>query len=293
MTKRIAYLYIILAASLWGIIGLFVKNLSAHGFTSIQIVAIRSITAAIFLLVYVLIKNRKLLQIKITDSKYFIGTGIISIVFFNWCMFSAIQETSIAISAILLYTAPIFVAIMSRFLFKELFTPRKTLALFITILGCAFVVGFLPNNNDTISMYGLLLGLGSGFFYALYSIFCKYALKKYSSLTITVYTFVFAAVAAAPFSGLWSKRALFLNAEIWIYIIGLSFFSTMLAYLLYTEGLKYVETSKASIIATIEPVVATLVSVLVFHEQLLAWQYAGIVLVIAAVIDISLQKNSP
>jgi drug/metabolite transporter (DMT)-like permease len=293
MTKRIAYLYIIVAASLWGIIGLFVKYLSAHGFTSIQIVAIRSITAAIFLLIYVLIKNRKLLQIKIADSKYFVGTGIISIVFFNWCMFSAIQETSIAISAILLYTAPIFVSIMSRFLFKELFTPRKMLALFITMLGCAFVVGILPNNNDTISMYGLLLGLGSGFFYALYSIFCKYALKKYSSLTITVYTFVFAAVAVTPFSGLWSKQALFLDAEIWLYIVGLSFFSTMLAYILYTQGLKYVETSKASIIATIEPVVATLVSVLVFHEQLLAWQYVGIVLVIAAVIDISLQKNSP
>jgi drug/metabolite transporter (DMT)-like permease len=131
-------------------------------------------------------KNRKALKIKASDSKYFIGTGIFSIVLFNWCLFHAIQETSISIASILLYTAPAFVTIFSRIFFKESLTPRKVLALVTTFIGCSFVIGILPNTNGSISLYGFILGLGSGLFYALYSIFGKFALEKYDSLTVTV-----------------------------------------------------------------------------------------------------------
>src|SRR5690606_10494987 len=154
-----------------GVIGVFVKYLYEIGFTPIQVVAVRAFCAALFLVLYTVCKNRQLLKIKIKDSTYFIGTGIISIVFFNWCMFSAIEETSIAISAILLYTAPVFVLIISRILFKEMFRLRKVLALVITFIGCAFVIGIFPSMNGSITLYGLLLGVGSGFFYGLYSIF--------------------------------------------------------------------------------------------------------------------------
>lgn len=284
MDKKIAYLYIILAASLWGIIGIFVSYLYELGFTTTQVVSIRAITAAIFLIIYVVYKNRKLLEIKISDSHYFVGTGIFSVVFFNWCLFSAIQETSISVATILLYTAPAFVAILSRALFKELLTPRKITALIATLVGCSLVIGIFPNTSESVSLYGLTLGLGAGFFYALYSIFGKYALRKYDSLTVTLYTFIFAAIAVTPFSELWAVLPLFINAEAWLYIIGLGLLSTVLAFTLYTRGLKSVESSRASIIATIEPVIASLVGFLIFQEKLYLWQYIGILLVILAVI---------
>jgi drug/metabolite transporter (DMT)-like permease len=282
--KKLAILLIGIAASLWGIIGVFVTFLYEVGFTPTQVVTVRALSATFFLVVYVAFKNRQLLKIKVTDSKYFVGTGIFSIVLFNWCLFSAIEETSISIAAILLYTAPAFVTIFSRILFQEALTLRKISALLITLVGCSFVIGILPNSNETISLYGFILGLGSGLFYALYSIFGKFALKKYDSLTVTVYTFIFAAIAITPFSGLWSVLPLFSTSKVWIYIIGLGFLSTMLAYILYTKGLSTIESSRASIIATIEPVVASLIGFFVFQENLNIWQYLGIVMVIAAVI---------
>jgi drug/metabolite transporter (DMT)-like permease len=282
--KKLAILFIGTAASLWGIIGVFVTYLYEVGFTPTQVVTVRALSATFFLLVYVIFKNRQLLKIKLTDSKYFVGTGIFSIVLFNWCLFSAIEETSISIAAILLYTAPAFVTVFSRLLFKEALTLRKVLALLITLIGCSFVIGILPNSKETISLYGFILGLGSGLFYALYSIFGKFALKKYDSLTVTVYTFIFAAIAITPFSGLWSVLPLFSTSRVWFYIIGLGFLSTMLAYIFYTKGLNKIESSRASIIATIEPVVASLIGFFVFHEKLNGWQYLGIVMVIAAVI---------
>jgi drug/metabolite transporter (DMT)-like permease len=284
MDNKLALLFIGAGASLWGIIGIFVTYLYEIGFTPTQVVAVRALSATIFLVIYVLFKNRQLLKINVSDSKYFVGTGIFSIVLFNWCLFSAIEETSISIASILLYTAPAFVTIFSRLLFKEALTTRKVLALFITFIGCSFVIGILPNMDEPVSLYGVILGLGSGLFYSLYSIFGKFALKKYDSLTVTVYTFLFATIAVIPFSSLWSVLPLFLDIKVWMYIIGLGFLSTMLPFIFYTKGLNTIESSRASIIATIEPVVASLMGFLIFHEKLNLWQYLGIIMVIAAVV---------
>ncbi|MBU7592057.1 DMT family transporter [Metabacillus halosaccharovorans] len=292
MNKNIAYVYILSGAALWGMIGLFVTFLYEAGFSPTQVVAIRAISASIFLLFFVFWKKRDAIKIKLSDSKYFVGTGVISIVFFNWCMFEAIKETSISVSSVLLYTAPAFVMIFSRFFFKELFTIRKILALIITFIGCILVIGLFQNTTESVTIYGLLVGLGSGFFYALYSIFGKFALVKYSSVTVTTYTFVFAAIAITPFSGLWHIGTIFTNLEVWLSIIGLGLFSTLLAFLLYTKGLESVESGRASILATVEPVVATLIGFLVFQEKLSLWQYVGIIAVIMAVFIVQEKKTN-
>ncbi|RBW68532.1 DMT family transporter [Bacillus taeanensis] len=284
MENKLALLFIGAGAALWGLIGIFVSYLYEIGFSPTQVVTVRALSASLFLVCYVMIKNRQLFRIKVSDSKYFIGTGVFSIVLFNWCLFSAIEETSISIASILLYTAPAFVTILSRLIFKESLTTRKVIALITTFVGCSFVIGILPNTNESISLYGFILGLGSGLFYALYSIFGKFSLKKYDSLTVTVYTFLFAAMAVTPFSGLWHVLPLFSDIRVWFYIIGLGFLSTMLPFLLYTKGLNTIESSRASIIATIEPVVAALIGFMVFHEKLNLWQYMGVAFVIAAVI---------
>ncbi len=292
LNKNIAYVYILSGAALWGMIGLFVTFLYEAGFSPTQVVAIRAISASIFLLFFVFWKKREAIKIKLSDSKYFVGTGVISIVFFNWCMFEAIKETSISVSSVLLYTAPAFVMIFSRFFFKELFTIRKLLALIITFIGCILVIGLFQNTNESVTIYGFLVGLGSGFFYALYSIFGKFALIKYSSVTVTTYTFVFAAIAITPFSGLWHVGTIFTNLEVWLSIIGLGLFSTLLAFLLYTKGLESVESGRASILATVEPVVATLIGFLVFQEKLSVWQYVGIIAVIMAVFIVQEKKTN-
>ncbi len=289
--KKFAYLSVVIGAALWGIIGLFVKELYGQGLTPIQVVAIRVITAAVILLIYILIKNPSLLIIKPLDGKYFIGTGIFSIVFFNWCFFSAIKETSLSVATILLYTGPAFVTVFSRIFFKELLTKRKVIALLMTFLGCAFVIGLVPNHSNSISFPGLLLGVGSGFGYALYSIFGKFALNKYSFLTTITYTFLFASVAIIPASHLWDAVHLLYNTKVWLYGIGLGVFPTVLAFGLYTHGLSHIESSRASIMATIEPVVAALVGLLLFGEVLTIWQLGGILFVLASIILVQKQPK--
>ena len=119
-------------------------------------------------------------------------------------------------------------------------TARKIAALALTLLGCVLVIKVFPITADRISWYGLLVGLGSGFGYALYSIFGKHALKKYNSLTVITYTFVFASVVLLPTSGVTIEIGQLSSVDVWYYIIGLGFFPTVLAYMLYTQGLSMI-----------------------------------------------------
>ncbi|MGR6117735.1 DMT family transporter [Aeribacillus composti] len=284
MDKKLAYLNVVLASCLWGIIGIFVSNLYELGLSSIQIVSIRVLSTALILILYVVFRNQKSLKINLSHSWYFVGTGIVSFSLFNWCLFNTIQMTSVSIATILLYTAPAFVTIISRVVFKELLTTKKFLSLLLTFIGCSLVIGIFQNSNTAISFNGLIMGLGSGFFYALYSIFGKIALVKYDSLTVTLYTFIFASIVVTPLSELWEIAHLFKHVEIWLNIIGIGFLSTVIAFTLYTKALNTIEASRASIIATIEPVVASIVGFIVFQEELNFWQYIGIIMVITAII---------
>lgn len=142
--------------------------LSAAGFTQMQVVAIRVTAAAIALTLYILVKDRSLLRVKLRDCWCFVGTGIISLVFFNWCYFTAIELTSLAVAAVLMYTSPIFVMLFSALLFHERITGKKVVALLMTFLGCLFVAGVFGSSDYAFSLSGILIGIGAGVGYALY-----------------------------------------------------------------------------------------------------------------------------
>src|SRR5690606_12796497 len=125
-----AVFFIMLGAALWGTIGWFVKNLYTYGFTPMEVVTLRATSTALLLMIYLVFKSPKTLYLQsLKDLKYFIGTGIFSIIFFNYCMFTAIELSTIPVATALLYTGPAFVTIFSYFLFKESFTKQKLIAL--------------------------------------------------------------------------------------------------------------------------------------------------------------------
>lgn len=281
--KTWAYALVAAAAALWGIISIFVKGMAVYGFSTQQIVAVRVVISAVILVSYMAVNDRSLLKIRPADITYFIGTGICSLAFFNWCYFTAIQETTAAVAAVLLYTAPIFVVLLSAVCFGEKLTGSKLAALTAAFSGCALVVGIMPGAEENVSPSGLLYGLGAGLGYALYSIFAKFAMRRYQTMTITVYTFVVAALVMAPVSRVWEAAPLLRDWRVIAVSMGFSLFSTILPYLCYTAALSRIEPGRAALIATLEPIVATLVGVTLFGEILSGWQMFGILLVVAAV----------
>ncbi|MDY6269374.1 MAG: EamA family transporter [Selenomonadaceae bacterium] len=268
-----------IAGILWGIIGLFVRALGDAHLTSMDIVGARAIVAAGLLFVLLALFDRKSLHLCLRDVWCFLGTGIGSIVFFNYCYFTAVRMMSLASAAVLLYTAPAFVMVLTRVFFGEAFTRRKLCSFVLTFFGCVLVTGVLGSETP-LSVAGILFGLGSGLGYGLYTIFGKFAMDRgYSAQGITFYTFL---VAASAMNG---TSAIFAAAQTpsLPYMLGLGALSTVLPFLLYTLGLRTLSGSRASILASIEPVTAAILGIAAYGETMQPMTLAGVILVLVGI----------
>jgi drug/metabolite transporter (DMT)-like permease len=276
-----AYACILGAAFLWGIIGIWNRKLMEVGVSPTSIVVIRNIGSMLLLSAIFAVKDRTMFRVKREHLKYFFGTGVVSVVLFTLCYFSCQKVCSLAMASIFLYTAPSFVVIMAAILWKEPVTKKKVAALVLTLVGCALVCGIFAGEL-AVTAAGILFGLGAGFFYALYSIFSRYALKHYSALKCTLWMFIFAGIASI-FLIRPTELAVLLNPREGLIALILVAASTVSPFLLYTMGLAHVESGKASIIASFEPVVAALAGVLIFGEAMSVSTVAGILCILAGV----------
>ena len=274
--------FIILAAALWGAVGIFVRELSAAGFSAMQIVAIRMAVPAVAYTAFLLVTDRRCLRIRPRDCYLFVLTGVLSFAMFNWCYFNAIEASSLGTAAILLYTAPAIVNVLSIWAFRERMTLQKGIAVAATFLGCVLVTGI--GDDMRLSAGGILFGLGAGLGYALYTVFCKAALKRYGSKTVTAYTFLFAAAATIPLAAFDRQSiALFAEPAVLLLSLGIGSLCCLFPYLFYSIGLAEVEAGAAAVMAMLEPVVAAVLGILIYRETFDIWKLAGIVLIVAAV----------
>ena len=276
---------IILAGVFWGSMGIFVRHLTGCGFDSIQVASIRLTSAAVFFLLLLLVKEPAGLRIRLKDLPLFLALGLISVLCMAVCYYIAIGMMSLSTAAILLYTSPIWIMLMSVLFFHEKFTGKKVIALILAFSGCILVSGL---SGSDLSLKGFLFGLGSGICYGLYSIFGTVALRRYSPYTVTGWTFLIAAVGSWVISRPLEILATFSAAPS---PAGLLFFAVLSAlvtavipFLAYTLGLRTVEASKAGILATVEPMVATSIGILVFHEPLTLLSGIGVLLILSAVV---------
>ncbi len=285
-----AALSILGAGGLWGCIGVFYKLLTAAGLDSMQAVAVRVLAAAALYFVYLLFTDRAALRIRLRDLWCFLGTGLCSLVFFNWCYFNAISRSSMGVAAVLLYTAPIFVMLMSAALFGEALTPQKLAALALAFGGCALVSGVLGGGAVPAAAIGF--GLGAGFGYALYSIFGKFALRRYSSKTVTAWSFFVAAAGVLPLTRFAGIPAALAAPKGFCGMLGISILCCILPYVLYTAGLSGVEAGRASLLATVEPVVAAVLGIALYGEAVTPQKLAGIACVVGAVALLSFRPGA-
>lgn len=295
MKAKLPIAAILLSGVLWGAIGLFVRPLSQDGYSSMQLVALRALITAGVLFIFLLLSNRRRLRVRLRHLWCFLGTGLCSIVFFNFCYFNAIETATMSVASVLLYTAPCFVMLLSLLLFRERVTPRKVAALLLSLLGLCLVTGLIGGGAQRVSLQGILYGLGAGLGYALYSIFGRFALQRgYHPLTVTFYTFVCAAIGALALCGPAGLAATFVQHPQHLGLLLLfGVVTSVLPYAAYTWGLTGVESSKASIMASVEPVVATLLGTLCFHEKLSAAGLLGVAMVLGAVLLLNLAARAP
>ena len=283
---------VIASAVLWGLYGTFVTVLSSMGLSGNALVFLRMFATCVPVGILIGATDRSAFRVRPSDVPLFIANGLLSLLFFTSCYTAAIKVTKIATAAALLYTAPAIVMVLSAILFGERMTARKVLCCLLAVVGCAFAsgiggvlfagggaAGFIPPA-------GLLLGLGAGLGYALYSIFSRIILNRgYSVYTNVFYSFGVAMIGFFVLACLdGSIGQVFENPARTALALLCGLLTGSLAYVLYTTGMKGMETSRAAQLTTIEPVTAALLGSFLFHQPLSGWEIAGIVMVVASVV---------
>ena len=284
---------VIASAILWGLYGTFVTILTSMGLSRNALVFLRMLGTSIPVGLLICATDRKAFRVRKADIPLFLCNGLLSLLFFTFCYTAAIKVTKIATAAALLYTAPAIVMVLSAILFHEKMNARKVFCCLLAVVGCAFASGLGGElfaggaaSGSLITPAGLLLGLGAGLGYALYSIFSRIILNRgYSVYTNVFYSFGVAMLGFFVLSVMDgsigqvtespSRTALAL-------LCGL--LTGSFAYVLYTTGMKGMETSRAAQLTTIEPVTAALLGSLLFHQPLSFWEIVGIVMVVGSVV---------
>jgi drug/metabolite transporter (DMT)-like permease len=281
--QRRGGLLILAAALLWSSLGVAGRFAFRAGVVPLEAAFYRAAISFASLLLFLIATDRRALRIRPEDLGFFAAFGFVGVAAFFVVYMTAISMTTVATAAILLYTAPAFVIVLSALLFGETLTTAKTIAVACAFIGCGLVGRGYDLASLRLNLPGVLAGLASGLAYALYTIFGKAALRRYTPVTTLTYTLGFGTIflgTAALATGVIPRAH---PSSGWVALVYLAFVTTLLAQALYLAGLRYIEAGPASLLATVEPVAAAVLGYIVLGERLEGLQIAGGVLVVGAV----------
>jgi DME family drug/metabolite transporter len=275
------YGFIIAAASCWAFIGIFSSIAFAQGVAPMEVAFWRALFAWLCFGGHALLLGQTRLEKR--DIPLLGFFGVFGIFLFYVSYQYAVKTGGAALAAVLLYTAPAWVVVCSFFFFRERLSIYKIIAVVLVIAGVYLISRSGGTRAGEIvaspGLLALLSGLTAGLCYSLYYTVGKYFSNRYTSANLFLYVLPVGIVCILPFIDFAPK-----NITAWGALIALATVSTYLANFCYYQGLKFLEAGRASIVATLEPVVATAAAFVILGESLSLLGYLGAAVIITAVI---------
>jgi len=263
------YLFIVLAAFCWGGIGPVARYAFAQGMTPLEVAFWRALFGWVIFGTQAV--RMKKTRVHNRHLPWVLGFGLWGVSLFYGSYLLAIEHGGAALAAVLLYTAPFWVAVLARIFLGESFTPLKIFCLLLGVGGVAAVaLGQGKALVAGVPEMALGWGLLSGFLYGLYYIFGKRFLRSYATPTLFLYALPVGVLGLAPFI-----RIGFPSPPALLAVLFLALVSTFAAYSLNYAGLKRLESTRAATVATIEPVIAGAAAWVWWGESFTVWGYLG------------------
>ena len=270
------YLWILAAALMWGTLGPVARRAFAEGLAPLEVAFWRAVLAWGCFTVHALAVRRFTVAGK--DMPMITLFALTGVTMFYSSYQLAVQQGGAALAAVLLYTAPAWVAVMSKAFFKESMGALKIGALVATLTGVA-TIAVSSGSSIQPTPLAVTYGLMAGFSYSLYYILGKYFQGRYSAPNLFFYILPIGAAGLWPWVHFGTKTPM-----AWLCLAFLAVLSTYGAYYCYYTGLKYLEPTRAAIAATLEPVIAALVAFYWWGEYF-SWQgYIGSGLILGSVL---------
>ena len=270
---------VLAAACLWGTLGLFGRLAFQQGISPVELASIRAALAFAFALPLLALTPRAF-RVRPRDVPLLLAYGTISVAVFYWIYLAAVDRLPLAIAAALLYTAPAFVVAIAWAMRWEPVRLRRLVPLAMVLAGALLVTGAWRVVGTGLSGTGIALGVGSGVAYALFTALGKRIRGRYDVLTTILWAYGIGAAVLALAAPPWSVLIDHPDARGLILLMALG--PTFLAAAFFFIGLRHIDASAASMLATIEPVVAALVGLIWLGEALTVDGVVGIGLIVGA-----------
>jgi len=289
MRANIGYFCIFLATCCWGLLGPVSRFALESDISPMEVAFWRCAFGFLFFGIHAIARNATRIQTR-RDGIIFALLGVFSVAGFFVSYQYAVKTGGAALASVLLYTAPAWVAFFSRFLLGEHLGKTKITAIAIALAGvyCISVSGGGGNGNTQeirsgfdagINFPGVFFGLLAGLLYSTHYLFATHFLARYKAITLYGYLMLFGALALLPFIHFMPKAP-----SDWLALFFISAVSTYGAYCFYCEGLKRLAPTRAAVLATFEPVMATLAAWWIWGESFAASGWAGSALIVGAVL---------
>lgn len=271
------------AAVCWGLLGPVARVALRDGVAPLEIAFWRAVLGGVLFATHAVVMRIRdpgnpARVVRGRNLGVVLGFGLVGVSLFYSAYQLAIERGGAALASVLLYTAPAWVAAIGVTWLGERMTRAKAVAIGLTLAG---VIGIAASGARTIYFSWAAIGWGlvSALSYALYYPFGKHYFGRIAPATIFAVALPVGALGLLPLVPFHPK-----TVAAWGAMAFIGGVSTYGAYLAYAAGLQRMEASRASILATLEPVVAAAVAHLWWDERFGAWGYAGAVLVLTAAV---------
>ena len=275
-----------LAASLWAISGISGEILfKKFNFSSDWLVSTRTLVSGILLFIIVTFIEKKSVLKPLKNKRDCVGIilfGSAGMYLVQYTYFKTIELSNVSLATILQFTAPFFIFIYESIKNKNIPSVSTVLLLFMTILGVVFIATKGNFSNLSVSLEALLLGLVSAIMIAFYSIFPKRLLKKYGSITVVGWGMIVGSIISNVVHPIWKVEGE-ANTNSIIQVIIVVILGTSIAYLIYIASLNYISSSLAGILTAFEPVLAAILSIVIFGLKFSFVEIIGFVLIFVSI----------
>jgi drug/metabolite transporter (DMT)-like permease len=292
--RGLGYLMVAIAATLFAVNGTVSKVVLGSGLSSLELTQIRSTGAAAGLLVFLLLFARARLRVGRRELLVLVVFGITGVAFVQWLYFVAIKHLPVGIALLIQFLAPLFVALFARFVYHERIRSRIWVALGLCIWGLAVIVELW--GGLAFSTVGITAALAASFALTAYILMAERERRHRDPVSLSFYGFLFAALFWAIVQPLWKFPWEVLGdtvslqgnleehtAPVWLLVAFIVVLGTMVTFSLLTGALRHIPATRASIVATLEPVIATAIAWLWLGEAFGTAQLIGGAVVLAGI----------
>lgn len=274
----IPYVFVLLAAMLWGTVGT-TQTFLTEGISSFAVAGVRSAIGGGILLMIVIILRK--ISFRNWSWKWTVLAAI-AIALFQSLFFTSVRFTGVAVGTVVtIGSAPVFAGMIEWVFWKVRPTRVWAIATVLAIVGCLLL--FMNQGETVIDPVGIGLALAAGVMFALYTNVSKQLMKREETLPAVAMTFTLCALFLLPLAAKDGFSWLTEGVNIWAMLF-MALAATSLAYILFLGGLKKISSSAAVTLSLAEPLTAALLGVFLVGEQLTVIAWFGVSLLLGGIL---------